>query len=609
MLSSILLLLSSQEWILVGVILATMFILVTDKIRADLLAILLMALMPLTGLVTYQESLSGFSRSVVITIICLFIITETLEKTGTVQWIADRLRDFGAGSEPRLIVLFMGAGAALSLLMNNVAAGAVLLPAAVQVSRESNVSSSKLLMPLAFGTLVGGMATYFTTANIILSTVLRDQGQTSLGMLDFVPTGGLIVIITLLFMTLWGRKLLPSHETVVKTASANMLSSHLSETYQLSDRLWEVTVKPGCSLVGKTLGDSKFGADLGIAVVAIWRGHQAIFSPSPNESLQTGDVLLIMGREERVNQLQNFKMEIGRSDGKLENGQGYIVDLTEIVIPPRSKSIGRSLAELDFRKKYELTGVALWRKERSYRTDVGKMQLEVGDALLMVGSPQNIRRLSKDPDFLVLQSSHTARPPIPHKARVALLITGLVLLASIVEIIPTAEAMLLGVAALAFTDCINLDEAYRSISWRVIFLIAGMLPVSLALVNSGLAEKIGNGMLTLLLPYGPLALISGFFLLTVLVTQIIGGQVSALIVGPIAVATAIKTGINPQAIGVAVAIACSAAFLTPIAHPVNVLMMSPGGYHARDFVRVGIWMTILTFIGMLLGMKFFWGVG
>ena len=205
MLSSILLLLSSQEWILVGVILATMFILVTDKIRADLLAILLMALMPLTGLVTYQESLSGFSRSVVITIICLFIITETLEKTGTVQWIADRLRDFGAGSEPRLIVLFMGAGAALSLLMNNVAAGAVLLPAAVQVSRESNVSSSKLLMPLAFGTLVGGMATYFTTANIILSTVLRDQGQTSLGMLDFVPTGGLIVFITLPFMTLWGR--------------------------------------------------------------------------------------------------------------------------------------------------------------------------------------------------------------------------------------------------------------------------------------------------------------------------------------------------------------------------------------------------------------------
>ncbi|MFN8439736.1 MAG: SLC13 family permease [Caldilineaceae bacterium] len=600
--------LSSQEWILIAIIAATMVVLVTERFRADLLAILLMGLMPLTGVVTYQDALSGFSRSVVITIICLFIITETLERTGTVQWIADRLREIGGGSEARLIVLFMGAGAALSLLMNNVAAGAVLLPAAVQVSRESNVPPSKLLMPLAFGTLVGGMATYFTTANIILSTILRDQGQSSLGMIDFVPTGGLIVLITLFFMSVWGRKLLPSHETAVKEASANMLSQRLSETYQLSDRLWEVIIKHNCRLAGKSLSESKFGATLGITVAAIWRGHQAIFSPAPSLVLQEGDVLLIAGREERVQQLHEFNVEIGRSDGRLEDGHEYVVDLTELIIPPRSKAIGKTLAELDFRKKYEITGVALWRKERSYRTDVGKMPLEVGDALLMVGTPQNIRRLTKDPDFIVLQSSHAARPPIPHKARIALIITALVLLISIIELIPTSEAMLLGVAALAFTGCINLDEAYRSISWRVIFLIAGMLPISLALVNTGLAEKIGHTLVTLLSPFGSFALIGGLFLLTAFVTQIIGGQVSALIMGPIAVTTALNTGMNAQAVGVAVAIACSAAFLTPLAHPVNVLMMSPGGYSGRDFLRVGVWMMVLTFCGTLAGMYLFWNV-
>lgn len=600
--------LSSQEWILIGVIVLTMIVLVTEMIRADLLAISLMALLPLTGIVSYEDALSGFSRSVVITIICLFIITETLERTGTIQWIADRLRDIGAGSEPRLIILFMATGAALSLVMSTVAAGAVLLPAAVQVSRESNVPPSKLLMPLAFGTLVGGMSTYFTTANIILNSILHDQGQDTLGMIDFLPTGGLIVLITMTFMAFWGRKLLPSHETAVKSASANMLSQNLSQTYLLHEQLWEVIVKPNSQFVGKSMGDNRFGAELGITVVAIWRGHQAIFSPTPAELVYAGDFLLVMSSEENVEKLRNCGTEIGRSDGQFDNGHQYVVDLTEIVIPPRSNAVGKSLAELGFRNKYNLTGVALWRKEKSYRTDVGKMDLEVGDALLMVGTPENIRKLTKDPDYLVLQSSHAARPPIPHKARIALIITAVVLLAAIVEIIPTAEAVLLGVVALALTNCINLDEAYRSISWRVIFLIAGMLPVSLALVNSGLAERIGNGLVAALAPFGAFAIIGGLFFLTVTIAQIIGGQVTALIIGPIAVTTAIKTGINPQAVVIAVAIGCSSAFLTPVAHAVNVLVTGPGGYQTKDFIRVGSWMTLLTFIGMTIGMKIFWGI-
>ncbi len=358
--------LSPQEGYVLFILVVAIGFIVTERLRSDLVAILVMVTLPLTGTITFQESLSGFSRSVVITIIGLFIITQALEDTGIVQWIANQVRAIGAGSEARLVVLFMTAGAILSLFMNNIAAGAVLLPAAVQVGRESDVPPSKLLIPVAFGTLVGGMATYFTTANIILSGILHDQNQPALSTLDFLPTGGLIALACLAFMALIGRHLLPKHESAAKSASAYLLSRRLSETYQLHEQLWEVVVPAGCAMVGNTLGDVNFGAKLGLNVMAIWRGHQAIFSPPPTETIQPDDFLLVMGDEESIRQLRPLGADIGRSDGHFASGSEYVVDLTEIVIPPRSTVVGKSMADLHFRNKYHLTGVALWRQGKSY---------------------------------------------------------------------------------------------------------------------------------------------------------------------------------------------------------------------------------------------------
>jgi di/tricarboxylate transporter len=599
--------LSSQEWILIGVIAVALVIIVFDLLRADLTAILVLAALPLTGLVTVQEAFSGFSRSVVITIIGLFIITQALDDSGVVAWIADRVRRVGAGSEPRLILLFMALGAALSLIMNNVAAGAVLLPAAVQVGRESDVAPSKLLIPLSFGTLVGGMATYFTTANIILSSILRDQGQAALGMTDFLPTGGVIVAASLAFMALVGRRMLPRRESAVQSASPYLLSRRLTEMYQIHEQLWEVRVLPESRLVGQKLAESKIGELLGLTVVAIWRGHQAILNPEPQEVIQTGDYLVLLGWEDRVAALAGEGAVIGRANGD-GHDRNYFVDMAEVVIPPRSTVTGKSLADLGFRNKYHLTGVALWREGLSFRNNVGTIPLEPGDALLMVGAPEQIQALTDERDFLVLESTHTVRPPLPQKAGWALAITGGVLVVSILEWISTSEAMMIGVAAMALTGCINLDEAYRRISWRVIFLIAGMLPLSIAMIHSGLADRIGQGIVTLVAPHGPLALVGGLFVVTMLVTQVIGGQVAALIVGPVAVTAALRSGVNAQAIAVAVAIACSAAFLTPIAHPVNILMMGPGGYHPRDFLRIGAPFAVVVLAALLVGMRLFWQV-
>ncbi len=599
--------LSPNELILIGTTLVALFLIISNRVRPDIVALLVLLTLSLTGVVTPEQALSGFSRSAVITIISLFILTRGLEDTGVVQWVADRLREIGRGSEARLVVMFMATGALLSLIMNTIAAGAVLLPAAVQVGRDSNVRPSKLLLPLSFGTLVGGMATYFTTANIIVSGILQDQGQTGLKMLDFLPTGGLITLATLVYMALIGRRLLPSRDSVGQKASSRALSRNLYETYQLEERLWEFKVPADSRLGGVSLKDSRIGETLGVTVLAIWRGQHAILSPTPEQTISVGDYLLVLGREDRVGQLSDWGLTRGR-----ENGSGwhheYAVDLTEVVIPPRSAVIGKTLTNLNFRSKFGLTTVALWREGRSYRTDVGKFPLQVGDALLMVGSVASIKKLANERDYMVMQSGHTARPPAPQKAPWAVAITALVLIAAISGVVPIAEASLAGAVAMALAGCLSMDEAYRSVEWRAVFLIAGMLPVSTALVNTGLAARVGTGLIDVLAPFGALALVGGLCVVTILIVQIMGSQVTALIIAPIAISAALQLGINPQAMAVAIAIACSTAFLTPIAHPVSVLMMGPGGYTPADFPKVGLGMTLITFAVLIAALVLFWGI-
>jgi di/tricarboxylate transporter len=600
--------LSSQEILLIGIMVVALGLIVSNRTRPDVVAILTLLALSIGNLITPEEALSGFSRNAVITIIGLFIITQGLENVGIVQWVANRLRTMGQGSEVRLVLLFMTAGALLSLVMNNIAAGAVLLPAAIQVGRDSNVKLSKLLIPLSFGTLVGGMATYFTTANIIMSGILQEQGLDGLSMIDFIPTGGIITVLALIYMVYIGRRLLPSRESVGQNVSPRALSRSLYEAYHLEERLWEVRVPPGSRLVNTPISHSHIGEELGITVIALWRGNSAILAPSPTETIEANDYLLLLGQRERVDKLVDWGVLVGRENGHRVSRHDYSVDLTEVVIPPRSNMIGKTLKEMRFRNKYGLTTVALWREGRIYRTDVGVNPLEVGDALLMVGPASKIKNLAQERDFIVMTSSHVHQPPRPEKARIALIITALVVLFSILDIIPLSQVMLAGGLAMVLAGCINMDEAYRAVEWRVVFLIAGMLPLSIALVNTGLAARAGDLLVNELSPAGALGLISGMFVLAMMVTQVIGGQVSSLIVGPIAITAALQLGVSPEAMAVTVAIASSCAFLTPIAHPVNVLMMGPGGYEFTDFVKVGLGMTIVTFIGLLIGLFLFWGV-
>ena len=281
--------------------------------------------------------------------------------------------------------------------------------------------------------------------------------------------------------------------------------------------------------------------------------------------------------------------------------------MVEIILAPHTQSEGHSLKELDFRRRYGFTAVALRRVGRSYRTNVGDFKLAMGDAILVIGPQRRLRGLEKAPDFIVIKPSLSDQPL---DRRQTLLTVTVVLgaVAAAIAGVPVFLSVLTGALIIILAKVLTMEEAYRSIEWQAIFLIAGLYTVSLAMVQTGLADLLGNAMVRLVTPFGPLGLAAGSYLMTAILTQLMGGQVTALVTGPVAIHAAIGMGTSPQAIAVATAIGCSASFFTPLAHPVNILMMGPANYAFEDFFKIGWRLTIVCFVMLLVGMALFWGL-
>jgi di/tricarboxylate transporter len=607
----------SQLFLILVVVIPLIFV-ARNRLRADLAALsiaVVLALGQFLGLTllgaehTPQDAVkafSGFSEPVILMLLSLFIITQSLHKSGLTRWIAYRLIDLGGGSQRRLIALYAAAAALTSLFMNNLAAGALLLPSAIETCRRTGIRPSKLLIPVAYGSLLGGSATYFTTANIIMSNLLTsaDPPQAMLHILDFTPTGGLIALAGIAFLAFLGPRLLPERQPPAELMIAGYTSSDLEEYYQLGERLWEVLVLHDSELANKSIAEGHLGSQLGLAIAGVLRGHRAIFSPSPDEILQPDDILLVVGREERVQQLAKTGVRIGR-EATNSHISARGVFLFEALAAPHSQVLGHTLRELEFRTHYGFTVLALSRDGRNYRTNVGDLALKMGDSLLMVGSRDKLRRLQKSPDFIVLEPDTSDQPVRRVQAALTVGVIAAGIVASILGV-PVHLAMLSGALLLLIAGLLSMEEAYRAIDWQAIFLIAGMYPVSLAMVNTGLAQEIGEAIVAVTAQLGPLGLAAGAYLLTAMLTQVMGGQVTALVTGPIMISAAIHLQVSPQAVAVATAIGCSTSFFTPLAHPVNILMIAPANYEFKDFFHVGWRLTIVCFLMLLVGLTLFW---
>ncbi|MGB9800025.1 MAG: SLC13 family permease [Thermanaerothrix sp.] len=597
---------STSSLFVLGITLIAGGLLISGRLRPDLIALLIMVVLGLSGTVAPRDVFSGFSSSAVITILGISIISTGLQQTGVTLRLGHLMRRLGHRSETGLVLTVTLVSAALSLFMNNIAAVGVLLPAVMSVARQSNTPPSKLLMPLAYGTILGGMATLLTTSNIIASGALREAGLQPFGLLDFLPVGIPIVAIGSLYITFVGRHWLPRESPGLASRTITQLSAELANLYHLHDHLETLEILPHSPLAHRSIAESDFANRLGLIIVGVLSNGALKPAPPKSYILSPGDHLLVKGHCDPAT-LEMLGLNPASSPTPASMLISESVRLAEVVISPHSTLIGRTLKSTHFREKYNLNVISIWREGHPLHADLGNIPLQVGDALLVQGSAARIRMLREDSDLILLEEDPDA-VLIPHKYPLAFWITLLTLGIAALGILPVAEVVLAGAVLLLLTRCLSMDDAYRNIEWKAIFVIAGMWPLSIAIRTSGLSDFVALKMIDLVGQGSSTLIVLTLILLALGFTQLLGGQVAALVLAPLALSSATQTGLDARGLMMAVALGCSLAFPTPFGHPVNIMVMSSGGYTLKDFVKVGTPLTILTIITILVGLKLFWGV-
>jgi di/tricarboxylate transporter len=594
-----------QGWITLAIILVAAIILISEKLRPDLTALFVVLALSLTGVITTEQALSGFSQAAVITILSIFILTHGLERTGVTRWIGRQMLRLAGDSERRLIATLAITSALLASFMNNIAAAAVLLPTAMGVARQTNIRPSRLLMPLAFGSMLGGTTTLLATANIIVSTTLDQAGLAPFGVFEFLPIGIPMVLCGTWLMYWLAPKLLPDRDVAGEIMRMRRLQHELAQVYHLREGTAEVVVKQGSAMAGKSLHQAGWGEEFGLSVLGISHKDHVRLAPGRDAFVEPGDILLL-DQTPTPEQLERCGLRLTFEADLLSSLSTDAIPLAEVILAPRSHLEGRTLKEIHFRERYGLQVIALWRQGIVLQKDIADIPLRFGDAMLVQGLRERLHLLRMDPEFLVLEEE--IEEPLGLKALLAsgILIASIALAA--LQILPIAIAVLAGAALMVLTGCLSMDQAYRAVEWRAIFLIAGMIPLSIALDTTGTAAVLGSGLYQL--TGGLMPLVTGGLLVTVAagLSLFLSSQTAAVIMAPVAIAAAAPLGVDPRALAMAVAIGCALSFTSPVGHPSNLLVMGPGGYTFRDYLRLGIPLTLIAILVALLGLHWVWGL-
>ncbi len=763
-----------------AVLLLAVILFVTELIRADLVALLVLVTLVFVGLATPEESIAGFSNPAVITTWAVFILSAGLGRTGVAAKLADYVLQLAGKAESRLLAVLMGSAAAVSAFVINVGVAAIFLPVTLNIANRTGRSASKLLLPMVQGTTLGGMLVLIGTAsNLVVVEFLREAGLRVPGLFDFTPVGIVILAVSIIYMLLIGRRLLPER----KTPSVDYVNPKVDyrEHYDLQERLALITIPPGNQLAGKTLLESRFGRALGLNVLSIMRNEGVHNLPDSFLELKVGDQLLVLGRLDVIDELSGkpivmiesstldssclvsddiglIELEVdqksifngkslveldarnklgldllavhrnntvrrtnlqdivfkpgdrllfrGRHD-RFESLRGYdgfcpsgecnhekynlderllylripkgspligssikdiplaraygisilkiirenqelsipnpvtrleendlllvegrpvdievlrghqtmsiernpdidLKDLetdtllvVEVMLSPHSSITGKTLGQLNFREKFGISVLAIWRGDRAYRTGLNNRRLEFGDTLLCLGTREKYEVLSRDPDFVILDLAYREQPLVG-KAPVAGLIMLGVLLATILNWLPIYVAAIAGALLMIITRCLTVEEAYRSIEWKAVFLIAAMLPLGMSMQKTGAAALIADTAIDFVGVYGPTAILAVLMVLTMVLNQFIPSAVNAVVMTPIAIATALGMGLSPYPFVMGIAYSVAASFMTPVSHPANVLIMSPGGYRFSDYVKNGFPLLLIVLVVSVL---------
>ena len=778
------------EILIVLVILGVSLILfVSEVIRMDLVALLVLCTLAITGLVDAEGAFAGFSNSAVITVWAMFILSEGLTRTGIADIIGRQVMRVAGRREIAMIFVIMVTGAVLSAFMNNIGVAALMLPVVVDVARRTRIPASRLLMPLAYSTLLGGLMTLIgTPPNLLISESLVLGGYEPFKLFDFTPMGSAIMICGVLFVALIGRLLLPRKRG---ERDKHVSQRSLRTRYKLHERTFLLRVPRDSILVGKTLSESRIGTSTGLIILALIRDGRSDTLPSRQTVLRGGDGILVQGRVDQFRELHRLSdlviereapvlksmvaakvayaevtitegsplvgellrhaefrsrfdvavvgllrrsgyrttnlsyvplragdrvlvqgerqaieglvkfadftdvellsnerlteqyhtderlfvvsvpksselsgTTLGKSrlaevfdfrvlatfrEGKLrvmprdeevlEGGDLLLIEgqpadldvlrglqdleidtgvpanlgafdserltLMDATLDPRSSLAGRTVGELNFRERYGIELAGIWREGETVGADLAEERLQIGDALLLLGPRDRLQLLDTDSDFLVL-TPLGRKPPDTRRAPLAAAIMLGVVVSVLLGYAPISIAAVVGGSAMVLTGCLNMEQAYRAIDWRAIFLIAGMLPLGTAMQSSGAATYIADQVMTLLGDAGPWPVIMGLYIVTAMATMIVPTAALVVLMSPIVLSAMSDMGYAPETAMMAIAMAASASFTSPISHPANILVMGPGGYRFVDYLKVGVPLTIVVFIAVMILLPFFW---
>ncbi|MYD92339.1 MAG: SLC13 family permease [Chloroflexi bacterium] len=583
-----------------------LLLLALGRLSPDLVAFGVLLVLFFAGVITLEQSLSGFSNQAVIAVGAILVISAGLTSTGVAAHLGAWIRRAAGNSEVRLIALTMASVAVLSAFMNSVGACAVLLPAVVAAAREMNTPVSRVLMPLAYGSLLGAMLTLVgTPSNILASGVLEQSGYEPFGLFEFAPFGALALLLGIGLILLTRRRLLPVRGGGAQAATPGV--EH--QAYRLDERLFEAVVPADSQLAGQSLMAAGIGEAFGIAVLAIEREGNITVAPAPGEVLLAGDYLLLGAREADIDRLRQVhalqvqdRVRLGAD--ALRAGS---LSMTELVLRPRSGLVGQTLEDIDFRDRFGSTVLGIWRDGAPRRTRLAKLALEGGDALLVHGPPVALRQLRDTPDFVVLtEDAETA--PRARRAPVAVAILLLFVLGLMLNVAPVAIMGVAAAAVMVLTGCVTMDDARSAVEWRAILLIAAMLPLAEAMQTTGTAAFLAERSTESLGTFGALPVLAGVLLLTFFFTHVMGNHVTAVLMAPLAIDAAVRMGADPRMFALGVALAATSGFATPYAHPGNLLVMGPANYRFGDFVRMGLPLGLVTLAGSFILLSLIFGV-
>jgi di/tricarboxylate transporter len=561
-----------------AVVVAAMGLFVTGKLGVDVIALCVLVTLIVLGLIRPDQALYGFASPATATVTAMFVLSAGLVRTGLVEWLSRQLNRLAGKGEMRLIVVLCIAIAFLSAFLVNTATVAIFIPVATVLAMKRRVSPSHVLMPLSFASQFGGVCTLIgTSTNILVNSIGVSKGLQAFGLFEFAPLGIAMSVTGIVYFILVGRRLLPKRKVATEQV----------DKYRLADYLAELSVADQSPLIGQTWDKRRASRGTKVELIKIIRGYKAVSRPARTK-IREGDVLLIHGN---VDKLISIKEKLGlgiqahvtMDDQELSSHE---VRLVEVLIPPRSSLVGRTLRSSGFIRRYRSVVLAVQRRGKILRDRLRDIRLYGGDSLLLQVSNKDIARLMKASGVIVTNEL-TDLYLRKDRAVTALFIFLVVLTLTALKIVPILAAALMGAVGMVVSRCLTIEEAYDAIDWKVVFLLGGIIPLGLALEQSGAARWLAESVLAPFADFGPLVVLAALYLFTAILTEVMSNNASAVILAPIALSLAASMHVSARPFLVAITFAASTSFATPVGYQTNTMVYAPGGYQFTDYTRVG----------------------